>query len=70
MNQDNNWKTKIIFLGGILGALTGVGTAYYIVKRAEKYDEHPVLNTNAIMKLMLLILGTVRQITQLTDKES
>ncbi len=74
MNQiektDTSWKNKALFLGAVIGALTGVGTAYFLIKNAEREGESLSLSSGQGLKLGLLILGTLRQVMQLDDGQS
>ena len=65
----NNAQTLV--LGGILGALTGVGVAYLLVKRSEQQDGEMSLTTGEGIRLGLLVLGLLRQVSDLAvpDKE-
>ena len=33
---DTSWKTQTLLIGGVVGALVGVGAAYLLSKRAEQ----------------------------------
>ncbi len=63
----NTWKSKTLVMGALIGALTGLGTAYLLTKNAEKEGETLSLTSGQGLKLGLLILGTLRQILQLDD---
>ena len=67
---DNSWKSKALLFGAVIGALTGVGTAYFLIKNAEKEGETLSLSSGQGLKLGLLILGTLRQVMQLDDGQS
>lgn len=62
-----SWKSKTLLLGSLIGALTGLGTAYFLVKNAEKEGETLSLSSGQGVKLGLLLLGTLRQVMQLDD---
>ncbi len=64
---DNSGKSKVLAIGALIGALTGLGTAYLLTKNAEKEGEDLAINTGQGLKLGLLILGMLRQILQLDD---
>ncbi len=66
---DNSWKSKTLLMGSVIGALTGLGTAYLLTKNAEKEGETLSLNSGQGLKLGLLILGTLRQVLQLDDEQ-
>ena len=61
----NNQTSKILAIGAVVGALTGVGTAYLLTKNAEKDGEELAITTGQGLKLGLLILGTLRQVLKL-----
>ncbi len=62
-----NWKMKVMIIGGVVGVLTGLGAAYLLIKRAERLDSTPELSAGEGVKLGLLVLGLLRQVTQLGD---
>lgn len=64
MNEDANWKRKTLLLGGVIGALTGVGAAYLILQRAEREGERPKLGAGEGFKVGMTLLGLLRQIAQ------
>ena len=64
MNEDPNWKVKTILLGGVIGALTGVGAAYLITQRAEREGEPPRLGAGEGFRVGMTLLGLLRQIAQ------
>jgi len=62
---DKSWRTKIIAAGAILGALTGVGAAYLIIRQAD--EEGVQFSSKEGVKLGITLLGFLRQITQLGE---
>jgi len=58
-------KSKVLVIGVVIGALTGLGTAYLLTKNAEREGEDLTITTGQGLKLGLLILGMLRQILQL-----
>lgn len=67
MDANGNWKTKTLLLGGVVGALTGLGAAYLLIQRAEDRGEQPKLGTGEGVKLGLWILGLLRQVGELGE---
>jgi len=61
----DNWKAKVLVLGGVVGALTGLGAAYLLVQRAEKHGTPPNLSAGEGVKLGLLVFGLLRQVMSL-----
>ena len=67
MASDNNWKSRTLFTGALLGALAGLGAAYLILQRAEREGRNPEMTAGEGVKLGLLVLGMLRQIGQLGE---
>jgi len=63
----DNWKMRVMIIGGVVGVLTGLGAAYLLIKRAEREETTPELSAGEGVKLGLLVLGLLRQVTQLGD---
>lgn len=64
-----NWKGRILLLGGLAGALTGLAAAYLLVRRAEERGVEPRLEMGEGIRLGLLLLGLLRQVSTLTESE-
>ncbi len=64
-NNDNNRNlvVRTMVIGGILGALIGVGAAYILVKRAEEIGDNPRLTPGEGVQLGLGVLGLLRLIS-------
>jgi flagellar biogenesis protein FliO len=65
----DQWKWKVMLAGGLIGALTGLGAAYLLVKRFEKEGAQPNMSAGEGVKLGVLVFGLLRQITQLGGGE-
>ena len=65
MEPDTNWKARTLFVGALVGAVTGIGAAYLLVRRAELDQDKPMLTTGDGISLGLLVLGLLRQIARL-----
>lgn len=64
---DTSWKSKTLGVGAVIGALTGVGIAYFMIQNAEKEGEEFTFSSGQGVKLGLLLLGTIRQVMQMDD---
>jgi hypothetical protein len=60
--MDQNTKKKTIILGVVIGALTGVASAYILIKRAEDEEKNPELTPGEGIQLGLGVLGLLRLI--------
>ena len=66
-NQD--WKTKLLVMGGVTGAIVGIVTAYLLARTAEEQNQGPPqIKTNDAIRIVLGIIGTVRGIADLGRK--
>lgn len=61
----NTSKARILFLGGCLGAVTGMGVAYLLAQRAERQGGEVRLSSGESLRLGLLLLGMLRQVSDL-----
>ncbi|MFU8826481.1 MAG: hypothetical protein ACNA70_03220 [Brevefilum sp.] len=63
--MDQNWKTKALVTGVILGAVTGGLSALLLIKRAESENATPQLSTSEGIQVGLGVLGLMRLISGL-----
>jgi hypothetical protein len=63
METDKNWKTKLFIIGGVIGALAGVGAAFILIKRAEEEQAQPRLTAGEGVQLGLGLLGLLRLVS-------
>jgi hypothetical protein len=69
MEQLNNWKTKTIAIGVIAGLIFGVAAAMIVVERAEREGTEPSINAGDGVRLGLGVLGLMRLIADMGDKQ-
>lgn len=67
MDELRTWKTRVLLLGAVVGAITGLGTAYLLARRAEKEGKPISLSAGEGVRLGVLVLGLVRQILSLKE---
>lgn len=58
----NNWKTKTMIIGAILGAISGIIAALIVIQRAEDTQHHPQITAGDGVKVGLGVLGVLRLI--------
>jgi hypothetical protein len=66
--------TGVLLLGGVVGALIGVGAAYLLLQAKEKRSQEldadvPVVSSGGLMKIGLLVFGLLRQIGDIARGE-
>ena len=62
-------KGKILFLGALLGAATGLVAAILINRRTVKDPGSTAITTGEGLKLGVMIFGLLRAIASLSDDE-
>lgn len=63
-----NWKTNLLLVGTIGGALIGAGTAYLLARSAENSKGGPPeISTKDLLGTGIAIIGVIRGIAALGD---
>lgn len=65
---DDTWKAKTLLIGAAVGALTGLGAAYLLTKRAEQSGQSLTLTPGKGVKLGVLIAGLLRSVLSLGEE--
>lgn len=60
-------KGKTLFLGALIGAVTGLAAAMLLTRRAERDERTSAITTGEGMKIGVLVLGLLRAIASLGD---
>ncbi len=68
MQTKENWKTKFLIIGAVVGLVSGVFAAYMMVQRAEQKNRTPELNAGDGVKVGLGLLGVMKLIADLGEK--
>ena len=67
--MDMNWRGKAFAIGGVLGALLGLGAAYIYVNAAEKSGEAPEVSPGTAVTIGLSLLALLRQVSVIGEGE-
>jgi hypothetical protein len=65
--SDSSWKIQTLVIGGVLGALTGLGAAYLLTKRAEQKGTQLAITPAKGVQLGVMIAGLLRSILNLGE---
>lgn len=65
VEMDTSWAGQVLVIGVVVGALTGLASAYLLIQRSKKRAEPPNLNASEGVKLGLLVFGLLRQVAML-----
>lgn len=63
--MDDNWKTKTMITGIVIGAMAGAASAFLMIKRAESEQTQPKLSPGEGIQVGLGLLGLLRMIAGL-----
>jgi len=58
------WRTKVMIVGGVVGAAVGVAAAYMLAQRSQD-DQPPEMSVGEGVKLGVLVFGLLRSISNL-----
>lgn len=60
-----DWKAKAIIVGGVVGALVGIGAAYLYIRNIEEAGHEPQLATKDALTIGVSLASLVKQIANL-----
>jgi hypothetical protein len=60
-------KNKVIVLGALIGAVTGLVAALMLTRRAERDEKETAITTGEGLKLGVMVFGLLRAIASLGD---
>lgn len=65
--EQQSWKTRVYLIGGAVGSIIGLLSAYLFSRTAEEnLDRKPAaIPTTQLLGLGLAVLGVIRQIAEL-----
>jgi predicted secreted protein len=68
IEENENWKLKLLIGGAGGGALLGVGTSYLMARASEeKRSGPPEFKTMNVLKIVISMFGLIRGIAALGD---
>jgi len=75
--EDQAWRNRVVILGGVLGTLLGIGAAMLYMRAEEEAleeersrpPEHKSISPVAVLPIALGVLGVIREIMRLTDRD-
>ena len=63
MENTNDWETRVVVAGGIVGAVIGVLTSYLLIRTSkEAHAGPPAITTSDAFKVGITAIGLVRSI--------
>jgi hypothetical protein len=65
--KDRSWQFTPIIIGGVLGALFGMGAAFLLTKKAEQKGHSLALTPTKGVQLGVIIAGMLRSILSLGE---
>jgi len=68
MERLDDWRTRVILIGAVVGLLTGLGTAYMLIQRSEQSNVRPELSAGDGVKLGLGVLGLMRLVSDFGER--
>ncbi len=67
MRNGEDWKPKVLLVGGAVGLAAGLIAAYLLIQRAERDNTAPEIKAREGVKLGFLLFGLLREIAALGD---
>lgn len=65
----DNWKTKTLIAGGLIGLITGIIASFIMIQQADKRHVTPALTATDGVKLGLGLLTFMRLLSEITTKD-
>jgi len=64
MEENSNWKTLVLVIGGVAGLLTGLAAAFILIKKREASEGQLSINSGEGFKIGMGIVGLLKQISE------
>jgi hypothetical protein len=65
--SDNSWKIRTLVIGGVVGALVGIGAAFLLTRNAEQKGTQLAITPGKGVRLGVLLAGLLRSIVSLGE---
>ena len=65
MDNGQNYQTRFMIIGAIIGAITGMGAGYLIAQNSQANESDSALTTGDGLRLGVMLFGFLRQLSQL-----
>ena len=65
MDNEQNYQTRFMIIGAIIGAITGMGAGYLIAQNSQTNESETALSTGDGLRLGVMLFGFLRQLSQL-----
>jgi hypothetical protein len=62
-----DWQRKALLVGGVVGALLGLGAAYIYINAAENSGEEPEVTPGTAVTIGLSLLALLRQVAAIGE---
>lgn len=64
MEENSNWKTLVLVIGGAAGLLTGLAAAFILIRKREANEGQLSINSGEGLKIGMGIVGLLKQISE------
>ncbi len=68
--MDMDWRGRAFLVGGVVGALLGLGAAYIYINAAEQSGERPEVSPGTAVTIGLSLLALLRQVAAIGEGDS
>lgn len=68
--MEMDWRGRAFLVGGVFGALLGLGAAYIYVNAAEQSGETPEVSPGTAVTIGLSLLALLRQVAVIGEGDS
>ncbi len=64
MEENSNWKTLVLVIGGVAGLLTGLAAALILIRQREANEGQLSINSGEGLKIGMGVVGLLKQISE------